>query len=1021
MREKLRRALRRAGFVAVTLTLWAPLPAGYTNFEVSHVHPVDLTPTGGRLLVVNTPDALLEVFSVQTGGGLSWESSIPVGLEPVSVVARTDDEAWVVNQLSDTVSIVDLTTGLVVETIDTGDEPTDVAFANGKAFVSVSGEDRIEVFDLGAPGAGATSVPIFSRKPRALAVSTDGSRVYAVTLHSGNQTTIVNSGAIFGNGPNLDSGRLTALGLNDLICSGAPPPYPPLPSGITRNPVLPEPAGGIPQVGLIVRWNESTGRWEDDAGQNWTNCLPFRLPDHDLFAIDTTTLGVTAVDHLGTSLFDVSVHPTNGKIYVPNTEARNFVRFEHPSGVQGHIVDNRLSIVDPGNAFSVQVVDLNTHIDRNSDPSANTAERAASISQPGMMVWHTNGNSAWLIGIGTRKLFRIDASCSSGSCIFGPDRGIPAAVEVGEGPTGVALHEGENRVYVLNRFSNSIAIVDAGALQKLDEIPLHDPSPITVKQGRRLLYDAIIGSGHGDNACSSCHLFGDRDDLAWDLGNPAGDFAPYATTMDNVRFIVPLNDEPTTCDADLCAAQSGFDPQKGPMTTQTLRGMLEPLHWRGDRATMNDFNPAFPGLMGTADIGPINGKPAGLSAADMESFRQFALGIRFQPNPHREVDDTLANEDVTVRGSPVPGNPTTGETVYNTFATDAGQPCLSCHAHPFGAAGGTLGGVEPAEPTSGTAAALFNGNADQSLHSDLKVAHLRNMYEKVGPAYGDHIGPPPEAASGFGFTHDGALPDLATFFSFSVFTLSAEQAADVASFALHFPTGTKPAVGRHLTLPAGTPPTGTVDQENLLGVLTTLGDLVLTVRHCELVATTSMGGRVRSFHLSGGVWVTDVAGEASLTTVQLREQAQGPVSFLCAPLDSGVRLGGDRDEDNVLNGDDCASADPETWNPPQQATGLSVGKGTSTHLAWDELASSAGPSMRYELLGGDLSDLRALEISTATGCVAGDLADPQFDDTRPAPAAGEGLYYLVRGRNVCDVGATGAGRESLDPLTCPAR
>ena len=29
------------------------------------------------------------------------------------------------------------------------------------------------------------------------------------------------------------------------------------------------------------------------------------------------------------------------------------------------------------------------------------------------------------------------------------------------------------------------------------------------------------------------------------------------------------------------------------MTTQTLRGMLEPLHWRGDRPTMNQFNPAF--------------------------------------------------------------------------------------------------------------------------------------------------------------------------------------------------------------------------------------------------------------------------------------------------------------------------------------------------------------------------------------------------------------------------------------------
>jgi hypothetical protein len=46
------------------------------------------------------------------------------------------------------------------------------------------------------------------------------------------------------------------------------------------------------------------------------------------------------------------------------------------------------------------------------------------------------------------------------------------------------------------------------------------------------------------------------------------------------------------------------------MTTQTLRGMVEPLHWRGDRGTMNAFNKAFVGLMGTQDKGPVNGDPA---------------------------------------------------------------------------------------------------------------------------------------------------------------------------------------------------------------------------------------------------------------------------------------------------------------------------------------------------------------------------------------------------------------------------
>src|SRR2546425_6170554 len=92
----------------VGLALCGPARAQYVNFESSQVHPIALTPSGGKLLVVNTPDALLEVFTVLPGGGLTPPVSIPVGLEPVSVVPRTDTEAWVVNHLSDTISIVDL-------------------------------------------------------------------------------------------------------------------------------------------------------------------------------------------------------------------------------------------------------------------------------------------------------------------------------------------------------------------------------------------------------------------------------------------------------------------------------------------------------------------------------------------------------------------------------------------------------------------------------------------------------------------------------------------------------------------------------------------------------------------------------------------------------------------------------------------------------------------------------------------------------------------------------------------------
>lgn len=111
----------------------------FVNFETPHVHPLDLTPDGATLLAVNTADNRLEVFDV-AAGALAHVASIPVGLDPVSARARGNAEAWVVNHLSDTISIVDLASLRVAFTLATADEPADVVFAGtaGRAFVSCS-------------------------------------------------------------------------------------------------------------------------------------------------------------------------------------------------------------------------------------------------------------------------------------------------------------------------------------------------------------------------------------------------------------------------------------------------------------------------------------------------------------------------------------------------------------------------------------------------------------------------------------------------------------------------------------------------------------------------------------------------------------------------------------------------------------------------------------------------------------------------------------------------------------------
>src|SRR6185436_15953868 len=149
------------------------------------------------LLAVNLPDDRLEVFSLASGSPVH-AASIPVGLDPVSVRARSNTQAWVVNHVSDSVSIVDLQSGQVIQTLLTDDEPCDVVFAGSplRAFVSCSQANTIDVFDPSQRGAPPLRVSIDGEDPRELALSPAGDKIYAAIFESGNRTTIIPSGGV---------------------------------------------------------------------------------------------------------------------------------------------------------------------------------------------------------------------------------------------------------------------------------------------------------------------------------------------------------------------------------------------------------------------------------------------------------------------------------------------------------------------------------------------------------------------------------------------------------------------------------------------------------------------------------------------------------------------------------------------------------------------------------------------------------------------------------------------------------
>ena len=139
-----------------------PYNQAFTAFESGQVRPLAITPDKKFLLAVNTPDAKLEIFKIKNDG-LDHRASVPVGLEPVSVAIRNNDEAWVVNHLSDSVSVVALndTTSHVKRTLLVGDEPRDIVFAGrgkNRAFITTAHRGQNSPIDpqLSTPGVGTS-------------------------------------------------------------------------------------------------------------------------------------------------------------------------------------------------------------------------------------------------------------------------------------------------------------------------------------------------------------------------------------------------------------------------------------------------------------------------------------------------------------------------------------------------------------------------------------------------------------------------------------------------------------------------------------------------------------------------------------------------------------------------------------------------------------------------------------------------------------------------------------------------
>ncbi len=669
------------------------------NFEGAQTNPIRLSSDGTRLFAVNTANNSLSVFDVSNPTAPALIREIPVGLEPVSVNPRTRDEAWVVNQLSDSVSIASVSQGIVTSTLNAEDEPMDVVFAGtGQAYVSLSRSNAVGVYDT-TTGAMTMLVRLFGANPRALAVSTDGSAVYAAFALSGNGTTIIPD-------------------------SLAPPQPPP------TNPALPPP----PQVAKIVAATDP----------QWSSVVTYKMPDNDVAIIRTGASPTVAgyVSGVGTINLGLAVNPTNGDVWVANTNARNLVSFE--PNLRGHWVDNRLTKIARTTGV-VTPFDLNPNIDYSILP--NPAARATALAQPTAVAFDPSGGFMYVAAFGTDRVAQVDTSGNVLSFVeVSPPSGSGSLADPKNkrGPRGLALQKDGRTLYVLNRISNTISIVNTTSNTVIAEIPVGtDLTPTAERVGRGFLYDAKL-SGNGTGACASCHVDGDMDMIAWDLGDPGGNMTTFV---------------------DGSGQSFTVHPMKGPMMTQSLRGLpgTGRFHWRGDKADFLAFNGAFDSLMGGSQ----------LSTSDMQAYAAFVNTLLYQPNPFELLNRT-APATIGL------GRPAVGKQVFMTVAgTFPNRTCTSCHAENPGP--GTNGLMSP----------------DSAIRlQPLKTPQLRNEYQKL--LFTNNAS---STIAGFGLDHPGHVSSFNEFFKSRAFAgYTTQQKADLSAYMLSFDTGTAPAVGHTVTL-----------------------------------------------------------------------------------------------------------------------------------------------------------------------------------------------------------------------------
>ena len=457
-----------------TLVLWIDLGARYADFPIERPEPPAAAPSPPK-----PPPPRLPVDR-------SYAYKSPTRI----VLSRDGRRLFVSNTTAGSVSAVDTAAARVMREIAVGREPAGLAVAPDARtlYVALRGEHAVAAVDIDKGKVLARTQVGY--EPFALCLTRDGARLLVTHIISGD-VSIVDAASMKEQARIAVSREPRAVALSN---DGR--------LALVANALSPEPATK-PDVAAAISVIDMAG--------------------------GKVTAEVRTVD--GNMMRDIAVAPDGRTAYV----VHQVPRFNVPTTqiAQGWIQTNGLSIIAlDGTPRLVGTVLLDTML----GGAANPCGAAISPDSRTLYVSHTGTHEISVVDLprvhamiaerAEEAKDRLDPGLTDPRDLARDLGALSRAKALrrwgagGLGPTGIALSPKGDRLYVANRFSDTVTVLDTATGRLLQTLRVGPEKPMsTVRRGEFLFHDARTSCFQGWLSCASCHPDVAADGLNWDLLN----------------------------------------------------------------------------------------------------------------------------------------------------------------------------------------------------------------------------------------------------------------------------------------------------------------------------------------------------------------------------------------------------------------------------------------------------------------------------------------------------------------------